>query len=198
MSHVNGWASDAPTPAQLKEFFAQIQSGRITKEILQGFLRGRKDFRIWKTVKLGGFRNTDEVRSALEEARMKIGDYANDILGKTPLESEESEVNLVVLSVAELGFPNGAEYGKICEAAKELGLELCPAEVGAQLRLQYADQPIDEWLIIAMEPIADSDGGLGLFDVVRYGSDLWLNGYYGHSDNFWSGHNRFAFVLPQE
>ena len=36
-----GWASDAPTPAQLKEFFAQIASGRITKDGLQAFLRGR-------------------------------------------------------------------------------------------------------------------------------------------------------------
>ena len=36
----NGWASDAPTPAQLKEFFAQIEKGRITKGKLQGFLRG--------------------------------------------------------------------------------------------------------------------------------------------------------------
>lgn len=38
-SHVNGWASDAPTPAQIKELFAQIESGRITKESLQKFLR---------------------------------------------------------------------------------------------------------------------------------------------------------------
>ena len=43
----NGWASDAPTPAQLKEFFAQIEKGRITKSGLQGFLRGGK---VTKTV----------------------------------------------------------------------------------------------------------------------------------------------------
>jgi len=42
-SHANsGWASDAPTPAQLKEFFAQIGKGRITKSGLQRFLRGGK------------------------------------------------------------------------------------------------------------------------------------------------------------
>jgi DNA-directed RNA polymerase alpha subunit len=35
-----GWASDSPTPAQLKEFFSQIESGRITKARLQSFLRG--------------------------------------------------------------------------------------------------------------------------------------------------------------
>jgi len=41
MSHaVSGWASESPTPAQLKEFFSQIDSGRITKGRLQAFLRG--------------------------------------------------------------------------------------------------------------------------------------------------------------
>lgn len=41
-SHVAGWASDSPTPAQLKEFFAQIASGRVTGSKLQEFLRGGK------------------------------------------------------------------------------------------------------------------------------------------------------------
>ena len=41
--HVAGWTSGSPTPAQLKEFFAQIESGRITKERLQAFLRGEKE-----------------------------------------------------------------------------------------------------------------------------------------------------------
>ena len=38
-SHAAGWASDAPTPAQIKELFAQIDSGRVTKSRLQSFLR---------------------------------------------------------------------------------------------------------------------------------------------------------------
>ena len=39
-SYVAGWTSESPTPAQLKEFFAQIESRRITKKRLQSFLRG--------------------------------------------------------------------------------------------------------------------------------------------------------------
>ena len=41
-SHVAGWPSEGPTAAQLKEFFAQIQAGRVTGTSLQGFLRGPK------------------------------------------------------------------------------------------------------------------------------------------------------------
>jgi hypothetical protein len=39
-SQTAGWASGSPTPAQLKEFFAQVEVGRITKDRLQNFLRG--------------------------------------------------------------------------------------------------------------------------------------------------------------
>lgn len=39
-SHAADWDSELPTPAQLKELFAQIESGRITKDRLQKFLRG--------------------------------------------------------------------------------------------------------------------------------------------------------------
>jgi hypothetical protein len=37
--HAADWGSESPSPAQLKEFFAQIQSGRIIKEDLQKLLR---------------------------------------------------------------------------------------------------------------------------------------------------------------
>ncbi|MBI5913439.1 hypothetical protein HY839_03315 [Candidatus Azambacteria bacterium] len=38
-SHAAGWTQDSPTSAQLKELFAQIENGRITKRKLQDFLR---------------------------------------------------------------------------------------------------------------------------------------------------------------
>jgi hypothetical protein len=42
-SHGTGWVSDSPTPAQLKELFAQIERGRVTKERFQAFLRGETE-----------------------------------------------------------------------------------------------------------------------------------------------------------
>jgi len=39
MKHANGWVSDPPTLAQIREIISQAESGRITKENLQNFLR---------------------------------------------------------------------------------------------------------------------------------------------------------------
>lgn len=39
--HATGWGSDAPTPAQMKEFFAQIDSERMTQTRLQMLLNNQ-------------------------------------------------------------------------------------------------------------------------------------------------------------
>jgi len=154
-------------------------------------------FNVWKTIKLGNYKNADEFRKALKKNGFKTGDWANDILDKPAftVAGAEEEIQLVNVSVADLGFKNGATYKGICAKAKELGLELCPNEVGPQLRLQYKDQPKGEHLCIAMEPITDSGGRLNIFDVAHDDDDLWLYGSLGYSVYFWRASHRFVFRL---
>lgn len=42
-----GWVSELPTPAQMREFWSQVESKRITKEKFQMFLRGNSAFQDW-------------------------------------------------------------------------------------------------------------------------------------------------------
>ncbi|MFZ3054788.1 MAG: hypothetical protein WA091_02315 [Minisyncoccales bacterium] len=178
---MQGWIEN---PVELKKILTEV------------FFPSQK-FEIWKIIRIGVFHNVYAIRNAIEQAGMKIGNYANDILGKIDLAPSETNINLVVLSVADLGLKDGTKYEEICERAKEIGLELCPAEVGPCLRSQYKNQPNGE-VIIAMEPVADSDGDLKLFGVVREGNDdCWLYSYYAYSDRFWNSDCRFVFVLPQ-
>jgi len=149
--------------------------------------------RAWKTIKLGT-RNIDSLEAGLKKAGRQISNWANDILQKITLSDVEKEIELVLISVAELGFKDGATLKEIFDRAIELGLELCPAEVGPQLALQYPDQSLGEWILIAMEPIADSDGGLDLFSVGRGDGGFWLRTLYGDSDGFWDPGSRFVFV----
>ncbi len=108
--------------------------------------------------------------------------------------AKEIEIDLVVATVAELGFENGAKRSEIYTRAKELGLELCPPEVGPQLRLQYRDQPMNERLLIGMELIADSDGNFRMFNVEHDDGGRWLDGRHGHPDHFWRGDDRWVFL----
>lgn len=159
------------------------------------------DLPIWKTVKLGtGLKTADDFRKALKKASMKIGDWGNDILGKPAftVSDREMELDLVNLSVADLGFKDGATRKDIIAKAIEQGMELCPAEVGPQIRLQYPDQPKGEWFVIAMEPITDSNGSLSVFDVAHDKGGRWLSAGDGDPANFWIAGSRFVFVRPRK
>jgi len=152
-------------------------------------------FPIWKTIQIGtGLKTADHFRRALTSAGYRIGTWANDILGRFTPAVEAATLDLVLVSVAGLGFSNGARLADIYARAKELGLELCPAEIGPQLRLQYADQPWGEWLFIAMEPITGSGGDPNFFDVGHCDDGRWLSGFYCSPGHFWSGSDRFVFV----
>ena len=172
---------------------------------VQRFLRGelrvveteQREFPIWKTIKLGVYKSPDAYRDALEAGKHLSGAWVSDLFGKPACTcaSEEIDVDLVVLSVADLGFKEGALYSQICERAPAIGLDLCPAEVGPALRLAYGNQPRGERLVIATKPFTDSGDDLDLFVMeVSGGGGLWLRGDCGPSDRFWEPDRRFVFV----
>lgn len=151
-------------------------------------------FSIWKTVRIGTYKSAKVARRALEATGYRVSDWADDILGRIVFSSKEKEINLVVRSVAELGFRPSATLAQIYEAARKLGLSPCPAEVGPALREVYRDQPMNEVLVIAMEPVSGSDGVLGMFRVARAGGDFWLDRGCDNPEDLWDADYRFVFV----
>ena len=109
----------------------------------------------------------------------------------------KTEVELVVLSVAQLGVEAEAEpLASVYQRARRIGLDLCPAEVGPQLRLDYRTQPLSEALDIAMEPVATYSGDLTVLTMVNFGSGLALIGGDGRSYSMVPRTRRFVFALP--
>ena len=111
-------------------------------------------FQIWRTITLGTYKGVDAYRDALDSARIKVGLSADEILGRPafPYAKMKTDVKLAVLSAAELGVESDeSSLSDVYERARRVGLELCPAEVGLQLRLEYRNQPLGEALDIAME-----------------------------------------------
>ena len=104
-------------------------------------------FQIWRTTTLGSHKGVDGYRDALDAAGIKIGDSADEILGRPmfPYATVKTEVALVLFSVEELGVDvRASSLSGVYKRARQIGLEMCPAEVGPRLRLDYRNQPLGE------------------------------------------------------
>jgi hypothetical protein len=154
---------------------------------------------IWKTISVGVHRGVDAVRNAFDEARIAIGDSADEILGRPAFAfaREHRELDLVLRSVAELGFgTQGATLAEIHARALLLGLELCPEEVGPQLRLQYRNQPVGQFLHIAMRPQRTYHGEMIDFTLANAGAGLALLGGSARPELLIPANVVFVFVHP--
>ncbi len=158
---------------------------------------GANKFPIWKIVKLGtGLKTADDFRRAFKNLCLKIGESANDILGRAAfcVSKNKKEVNLVIVSPADLGFKSNTTRSSIYKRAKELDLELCPPEVGPQLRLQYKNQPSGEYLNIAMLAILGEKNSARAFGIERDGNTLILHGNNGNPESVWGVNSKWIFV----
>lgn len=153
-----------------------------------------KTFTTWKTITICG--KTKE--QLLEDLGENVSMYAKFMIANMPLEVEKQEIQLVKLQVKDLGFKEHPTTDEIYAKADELGLELCPAEVGPHLRLQYTDQPLNEYLAIAMKQITGPGGDPVVFRVYRGGGGSWLNGRFAESADQWRLDNALVFALRKE
>ncbi len=132
----------------------------IPEEIMEGWIKNPKavkqalgnvfcppqekgsKFNVWKTIMLGtGIKNVKDFQRILLYKPMKIQKSVYDIFQDPNFKvaTEMIELNLVRVSLFDLGFNDSFQYlrfSQICDRAKELGLDLCPLEVGFQFVLQ--------------------------------------------------------------
>lgn len=154
-------------------------------------------FHTWTSVILGKHRSPEEYREALRAARMEVTDWGNDLLNQTPCAQEEDERLLIKMPVGFLGFQVGGYYGTICERGLHLGLELCPAEVGPAIRLDYPDPYHPENLYVAMKPLPCGKDVVGIFRLEKgrcFGPQL--HGGRGEGNVFYRADAYFIFMLP--
>ena len=155
---------------------------------------------VWKTVKLGEFANSFALRNALDAAGCGLGDLAEEILARPAftVASTRTDVDLVVASAAELGLTTkSVSLTDIYSRAEKLGLGLAPAEVGPELRLQYFNQPIGEFLHVGMKPVTTWQGEPAIFVLVNGGAGLILIGQNAGADAEIPATSRFLFVRPR-
>jgi hypothetical protein len=155
-------------------------------------------FQTWRKITLGTYKGVNGYRNALDAAGIKIGDSADEILGRPAFRyaGMKTEVELTLISAATLGVHSQTALAEVYRRARQAGLELCPPEVGPQLRLVYRDQPLGEALNIAMEPVATYDGQPTILSLVNFGTGLALIGGDGRSDFIVPRTFLYVFAVP--
>ena len=145
-------------------------------------------------IEIGG-KTVEELEKELQEKEFKISDYAQEMM-KSPdftTSKKPEQANLVRLKVKDLGFESGATLEQIYAKAEELGLELCPPEVGPHLRLELGDQPEGEYFCVSTKQISDSGGRPSVFRLDRDADERWLYGRWAFPGRHWDPGDEIVF-----
>jgi hypothetical protein len=164
-------------------------------------IQSARDVPTWKTITIGTFADPIRLRNELDRTGCNVGRQAAEILARPTftLGSHKTDVELVAVSPAQLGFTSDAvTLADVYARARQLGLELAAAEVGPQLRIQYFDQPMGEFLIIAMEPIKTWSGEPIILNVANGGAGLILIGQDGSATAEIAVTSRFVFARADQ
>lgn len=182
------------TKAYIGPLFPGVFENENLEHLYTSFPEGRIE-RI--TLELGG-KTPEDYEKELKKEGHRTSDYVMDMLGKMKPSKERRETDIVRLKVSDLGLTRWTRYNEIQKRAKELGLDLAPAEAGPALRLAMKDQSMGRTVIIDMEAITDRGGYPRLFGVDRRGDGSWLVDYDGNPGDLWNPDLSFAFVARKQ
>ena len=160
-----------------------------------------------RVVPVGGASKA-ELLSRLQDAGVQLNEYARVLFADPRFitTAASSPITIVQVTVANLGLPEGGTFAAISQKAFNLGLSLCPLELGPCLRLHYVDQPEGFLgqpasrntappgsITVASEPIAvDEDTPQGFY-LRRIDGALWLRGYRSWAGHIWSPEDQLVF-----
>lgn len=166
----------------------------------------------FRTVVVGGLTKSQLIQK-LQQYSILMNEYGERLFADDIFTTSDTKYSLqtVELTVSNLGFPDGANTVQIFERASELGLELCPLELGAHLRLEYLDQPEGYLgnplqrqqapsgsITIASEILNEDDDFPKGFYLRRINGVLWLRGYLADHLHVWNHDDHFIFCQTKK
>jgi hypothetical protein len=158
-----------------------------------------------------GAQTKSQLIQRLQENSILMNESAERIFADDRFVTSDTKhiLQTVELTVGDLGYPQGATLAEIYSRAPQLGLELCPLELGPYLRLAYLDQPEGSFgspirqhkpplgaVTIASQPMSEDTSTPKGFYVRRIDGALWLRGYSAEMTSVWSPDDHFVFCQP--
>lgn len=170
-------------PENIEHVYTKFPEGKIRRENLE--IGGKSGAEYIRLLEQQGYRISPEARFMLNSQEFTVL-------------KEAEEIKLIRLSVADLGFLSGATTKQIFERSETLGLELCPPEVGPAYRLQYINQPMDEWIRVGMKAIADLHSLPSVFDVGHNSGGARLSRDWAEPAYRWGADDQILFRLRKK
>ncbi|MBS4197995.1 helicase [Lederbergia citri] len=162
---------------------------------------------ITRKIEVGGLTKSQLIQK-LQQYYILINEYGERLLAHDKFTTSGKKYNLqtVELTVGNLGFPIGATTAQIFKKANELGLELCPLELGPYLRLEYLDQP-EGYSGNSLQRHQAPSGSITIssgilsedvefpkgFYLRKIKGELWLRGYRADHLHVWNHDDHFIF-----
>lgn len=148
---------------------------------------------------VGGATKT-ELLGALQQRGVRLNEYARILFADDAFatSAELREVRLAVISLPDIGLPEGGVFDDVVAHAASAGLEPCPLEIAPHLRLHLRDQPEGQYLTVAslkLRPDGSVPNGLYLR---KLDGRLWLRGYESGPENIYPpDFTDFVFSYPE-
>lgn len=177
----------------LEHIYTSFPEGKITRDEVVIGTKDRKE--LLEAMKKQGINISSYAREMIESpdfmpTQSGLGGIKRLLKGERSPITET--VDIVRLKVRNFGFTNFPTTTELFAKAEEFGLELCPAEVGPQYRLQQTDQPMEDWFYIGMKPLVAS-GDPSVFKLAHAGHGLWLSNDWARPDYLWRLDDEFVF-----
>ncbi|WP_088043627.1 helicase [Bacillus sp. EAC] len=162
---------------------------------------------ITRTVEVGGLTKSQLIQK-LQQYSILMNESGERLLADDKFTTSDTKYSLqtVELTVGDLGFPDGATTSQVFNRASDLGLELCPVELGPYLRLEYLDQPEgysgnpikrhqapSGSITIASKILTEDYDFPKGFYLRRIDGELWLRGYRADHLHVWNPDDHLIF-----
>lgn len=161
-----------------------------------------------RIVEVGGLTKSQLIQE-LKRCSVSMNEYGEILFADEKFTTSDTKYSLktVELTVMDLGFPDGVNTAQLFKRATELGLDLCPLELGPHLRLKYLDQPEgysgntsqqhqapSGSITIASEILTEDVHFPKGFYLRKMNGVLWLRGYTADHLHVWNPEDHFIFV----
>jgi hypothetical protein len=168
-----------------------------TESLIASVHRSRRALSTWKTLKLGSHKPMSALCKDIQAEGYNITEPAKQLLKSVAVSPIETEVDLVLITAAELGFKYGTALENFFRETRSVGLAPCMAEVGPLLLLrQRRETELDVY--VGMEPFSDCFGCLSVFHLEQQRGNLQLSEKRSYPNLFWcSPHDRWVFVRSE-